>query len=602
MAQSSDLRLTDPRTGALVEDTSPKQIKIEYFTWRAIIGYSGVAQLEGHRTHKWLTDLLEHPMGEKEPQLTDVVELIQQKASKALAKVPHAYRRHTFVILAFVGKKPIAYMISNYQRFGAKDAQAPASELFVTKYQPGRTVVRIAGVHSAVARTDKRLLKSLLRNGRGDDAIGKALASVNRNAWENPHSQGLVSEGCVTHVLHAEGTNGSVTRAEIQTEFLPLSLMHGRNIAQWIVDLIAQGRIPRPLTPTTLVERSTEDNTWMPDAHLTTPRMDHTATLLTNGNILVVGGRNGSLVHSSAEVYSPESHAWIQVGSMANKRHGHQATMLLDGRILVTGGMGTDSGSCEIFDPATCQWSAASHLRVGRYNHTSTLLQDGKVLVAGGLGEAGSLADVELFDPASNMWINVETLKIARCDHSATLLPDGRVLIAGGRNSSNALLREAEVFDPKTNNWSLIASMNHPHSRHTATLLKDGTVLIVGTKGQQTAELCDPSLKIWKETSPLSIERHSGHAAILLADGSVLISGGQGPGDAFLATTEYYIHEQDKWEFFDTLAIDKTMHTATLLKDGSVLIVGGGTVDGVCADDGSSIGIRQSASNVWYTS
>ena len=47
-----------------------------------------------------------------------------------------------------------------------------------------------------------------------------------------------------------------------------------------------------------------------------------------------------------------------------------------------------------------------------------------------------------------------------------------------------------------------------------------------------------------------------------------------------LATTERYIDEQGKWEFFGTLAIDRTIHTATILKDGTVLVVGGGTVDG----------------------
>ncbi len=582
MAQSSDLRLTNPQTGALVEDISPKQVEITYFTWRAVIGYSGVAELEGHRTHKWLADLLAHPMGEKEPQLADIVELIRQEASKALAKVRRDYCRHTFVILAFVGRKPIAYMISNYQRFDARDKDIKdiiASELFVTRYQPGRAVVRLAGVGSAVMRTDKRLLRSLLRNGRGDNVIGDTLASVNRKAWERLGPRGPVSEGCITHVLRAEGTGGYVTRAEIQEGFLPQSLMLGLNTPKLIADLIAKGSIPL-LTPTARVDRSTEDGNWTNDSRLTTPRMDHTATLLTNGEVLVAGGRNGSMIHSSAEVYSPESRAWVPVGSMANKRHGHRTTTLLDGRVLVTGGEGTDLGSCEIFDSTTYQWSAANCLQVGRYNHISILLRTGHVLVAGGLGEGGVLADVELYDPASNTWVNVSTLKVARRDHSATLMPDGKVLVAGGMDSGNALLREVEVFDPRTSDWSPIASMNHPHSRHTATLLKNGHVLIVGTKGQQTAELYDPSLRSWKETCPLSIERHSGHAATRLADGSVLISGGQGPGDAFLATTERYIHEQDKWEFFGTLAIDRTMHTATLLKDGAVLVVGGGTVYG----------------------
>jgi len=585
MAQSSDLRLTDPGTGALVEDASPKQVDITYFTWRAVIGYSGVAQLGGHRTHKWLIDLLAHPVGGKEPQLTDVVELIRQKASRALATIPPDYRRHTFVILAFVDRKPIAYMVSNYQRFDGRDRDFAATELFVTKYRPGRPTVRLAGGGgSAVTRTDKRLLKSLLRNGREDDAIGKALASVNRRAYESflqksPGRQSPVSEGCVTHVLRAEGTGGYVILAEVQKAIWPQSLMLGLNTPQLIANLITKGRILL-LTPTARVERSTEEGNWMNAADLSTPRMDHTATLLKNGQVLVSGGRNGPVVHASAEAYSPESQVWTQVGSMANKRHGHRATALLDGRVLVIGGQGTDLGSCEIFDPATYQWSAATRLQVGRYNHSSTLLPSGLLLVTGGLGEGGALADVEIYDPVGDIWIKVDALKVARRDHTATLLPDGTVLVAGGMDSRNAPLREAEVFDPGTGGWSLIASMNHPHSRHTAILLRNSHVLIVGTRGHQTAEIYDPSRKSWKDTCPLSIERHSGHAAMSLEDGSVLISGGQGPGDAFLATTERYIDEQGKWEFFGTLAIDRTMHTATLLKDGTVLVVGGGTVDG----------------------
>src|SRR5258708_40022319 len=110
--------------------------------------------------------------------------------------------------------------------------------------------------------------------------------------------------------------------------------------------------------------------------------------------------------------------------------------------------------------------------------------------------------------------------------------------------------------------------MNQPKSGHTATLLRNSQVLIVGTHGYQTAELYDPSRRIWKETCPLSIERHSAHGATRLEDGSVLISGGRGPGDAFLATTERYIYEQEKWEFFATLAMNKTTNTAAAHKNG----------------------------------
>jgi hypothetical protein len=580
MAQSSDLRLTDPQMGKPAANPSPKQIEIVYFSWRAIIGYSGVANLENCDTHQWLVDLLKHPLGAPEPRLADVVELIRQRASKALTNVPHKNRRHTFMILAFIGTKPIAYMISNYQGFNFRDKSSADNALTTTSHRPGRRpLVRAIGALD-VTREDKRLLKLLPHSGMSDDTIGKILASINRKAWERCGPEGSISEGCVSYVLHANGIGGSVTRAEIQSEFLPLTLFHGIDTTQQIRDLMDQGIISHPLTPITLVERSTEEGSWAIEAPMATPRMDHTATRLMNGDVLVVGGRNGSLVHSSAEIYLSQSRIWISVDSMTNKRHGHQATELLDDRILVSGGKGSDVGSCEIFDPSTRRWSTASCLEVGRYNHTSTRLQDGKVLVVGGLKEDGSLAGAELYDPTSDTWVDLEAPKLTRCDHSATLLLDGRVLVVGGRDN-NTLLREVEVYDPKTNDWTLIARTNHPYSRHTATLLNNGCILFVGAQGQQNAELFDPYLQIWKDASSLSVERHDGHAGTLLEDGNVLISGGGGPGTAFLATTERYIYETNQWEFFGTMAVDRTMHTATLLKDGSVLIVGGGTVDGV---------------------
>src|SRR5712692_5896240 len=110
MAQSSDLRLTDPHTGALVEDASPKQVQIGYFTWQAVIGYSGVAQVGGYRTHKWLADLLAHPTQGKESQLGGGVQLIRQKASKALAARAVIGAPHSLGSVDLLGSKGIAYM------------------------------------------------------------------------------------------------------------------------------------------------------------------------------------------------------------------------------------------------------------------------------------------------------------------------------------------------------------------------------------------------------------------------------------------------------------------------------------------------------------
>jgi Kelch motif len=85
--------------------------------------------------------------------------------------------------------------------------------------------------------------------------------------------------------------------------------------------------------------------TWTATGSLTTTRIDHTATLLSNGKVLVAGGFVGTLpnpVLASAELYDPATGAWSATGSMVHARHLHTATLLHDGRVLVAGGAGPD--------------------------------------------------------------------------------------------------------------------------------------------------------------------------------------------------------------------------------------------------------------------
>ena len=77
--------------------------------------------------------------------------------------------------------------------------------------------------------------------------------------------------------------------------------------------------------------------------------------------------------------------AWPAAESMTTARYGHTATLLPDGRVLVVGGYNANSlTSAELYNPALNSWSAAENLTVARNYHTATLLPNGRVLVAGG--------------------------------------------------------------------------------------------------------------------------------------------------------------------------------------------------------------------------
>jgi N-acetylneuraminic acid mutarotase len=243
-----------------------------------------------------------------------------------------------------------------------------------------------------------------------------------------------------------------------------------------------------------------------------TPRTGDTATRLPDGKVLVAGGENmdgntGSVL-SSAELYDPTTRSWTDTRFMDMYHWSHTATLLSDGRVLVAGGFTGNAGSggsafqasAELYDPGSGSWTTTGDMVTHIAGHTTTLLADGKVLVAGGTNantdSGDSLAFAELYDPTTGSWTTTGTMVTPRTGHTATLLPDGMVLVAGGDNVDGTQA-SAELYDPGTGSWTATASMRTPRTRDTATLLGDGKVLVAGGSDGSgamltSAELYDP--------------------------------------------------------------------------------------------------------------
>ena len=73
---------------------------------------------------------------------------------------------------------------------------------------------------------------------------------------------------------------------------------------------------------------------------LISERNNHTATLLPNGKVLVVGGWQGDYKYlKSAELYDTDSGHFKITGSLVSHSRGsHFATLLLNGKVLIAGG------------------------------------------------------------------------------------------------------------------------------------------------------------------------------------------------------------------------------------------------------------------------
>lgn len=281
---------------------------------------------------------------------------------------------------------------------------------------------------------------------------------------------------------------------------------------------------------------------------LQVPRSHHTATLLRDGTLLLVGGRDATGPLDAIERYSPTSRAFTALNVfLSTPREDHSATLLPDGRILLLGGRspaGSLLDSGELFDPTRQAVTALGvRLPAPRADHTATLLLDGTVLIAGGTDGTRVLDSTLRFDPAAQTISPLSArLSIPRRGHTATLLPDGRVLLVGGSGTAGPPLDSAELFDPATGTFATLAAA-HPSQGHlatarvghAATLLPDGTVLVLGGTGKGTTslasgELIEPASGTVSPASTELLRARQDHTATLLGDGSLLITGGVGSG------------------------------------------------------------------------
>jgi N-acetylneuraminic acid mutarotase len=373
-----------------------------------------------------------------------------------------------------------------------------------------------------------------------------------------------------------------------------------------LVSLVSTALLVCLLASATTVQAQ-QPGVWSATGSLGTGRISHTATLLANGKVLVVGGSRevvGSRTYvttGTADLYDPATGLWSATGSLNTPRSDHIAVRLNNGKVLVAGGAGewtstpylrTVLTSAEIYDPDTGTWSASGNLNLPRRDHLATLLTDGRVLVTGGsdigsLNFGGALNTAELYDPATGAWKPTGTMNSPRILHTATLLPGGGVLVVGGFNSgvSSPFLRSAELYDPATGSWTPTDELINPRVAHTATLLHNGKVLVAGGVGPlgpsfdhggdgvDTAELYDLVTGRWSATASLNTPRVI-HTATLLPNGKVLAAGGDSERNS-VNSAELYDPVTASWSVTGSLNTARSYHTATLLANGKVLVYGG---------------------------
>ncbi len=239
--------------------------------------------------------------------------------------------------------------------------------------------------------------------------------------------------------------------------------------------------------------------------HTTTPmamsRRDHAAALLNDGRVLVVGGAQGEWPNegalASAEIFDPTMQEWTPAASLSGPRTNATASSMTDGAILVLGGASLvpQAGfgwlsTAQTYDAAKGIWQAAPSLPGALFEttpsqHTATVLPDGSLLVVGIPGGVPG-PGAALLNPARTAW--QETAPMPELPFPVTsLLPNGSVLVVW-TDVYESGPSHAVVYDPEHDSWTATQNPAGWYYGGTATLLVDGSVLVVSGGLGGTAE------------------------------------------------------------------------------------------------------------------
>jgi hypothetical protein len=216
------------------------------------------------------------------------------------------------------------------------------------------------------------------------------------------------------------------------------------------------------------------------------------AVRLSDGRVLLAGGRiynQSAEPTATAEIYNPASGTFAFTGTMTTPRFNHTATLLDNGKVLIAGGTSSSLtlaplASAELYDPITGTFAPIAPMSTAHANHTATLLADGRVLIAGGAvlprnSKNSVTAVAEIYDPSTETFSVTGPMLTPREFHSATRLDNGEVLIAGGDDAFD-ILASTELYDPTAGTFSTAATMVSPREQLIAALLGDGDVLVAG--------------------------------------------------------------------------------------------------------------------------
>ncbi len=242
------------------------------------------------------------------------------------------------------------------------------------------------------------------------------------------------------------------------------------------------------------------DSAWTPSAPMREARVSPTVVRLADGHVLVAGGFGDSCTPriafgyscaplSNVEIFDPATGAWAPAAPMPTPRGGASATLLSDGTVLLVGGNQTED--VLRYDPASEHWRilgpppsslTGSKLLPLPGDRAIALGFDLDAGFFGSYGVAGARAlpvcrsIPEIYTVAHSTWTVAPPLPEGpiSCSANAAPLTDGQILYANEvRYRETAHYEARYVLDPHQQCWTTTGSPLAQHEGILAALIGD---------------------------------------------------------------------------------------------------------------------------------
>lgn len=354
-------------------------------------------------------------------------------------------------------------------------------------------------------------------------------------------------------------------------------------------------------------------------------RGQHSATVLDDGRVLVVGGTDGQGIISDSEVFDPLTNTWDYARNLAatpdqglmmdptgqfpTARQLHTASKLPNGMVLVAGGLGVERldmtqtppapvfetlTTAYLFNPVTNAFTRTANLSAARGWHEAGVVTAGAsssvVLVGGMDANLNSIASGDVYDAVAGTF----TLQGMIGFHtwgSVVSLGSDLVILAGGdvQAQQGGGFGIVGVPNPRSEMFTagaFAAGQNNVGDRFfmAANALGNGNALFAGGREVQnqtlvaasTTELYDAAQGAFVAGPALQTARFGSVMARIGTTNDQLIVGGFDNAGNMLTTAEVYMSSTSTiLSATATMATPRIDFSAVTLKDGRVMVIGG---------------------------